>query len=127
MTTLPTSAKAIILALLAVLAAAIGYAVILHIEAADARAEVKALEYEVEQRHIAAETALFTVIEAQRKAIAEWDSEIEVLMRRDSVLTRRVITVKNATHEKRIEIFALDSAGIGHALRGVFARRGQGQ
>jgi len=120
-------ARVTIAALAVALIAATGYAFILHRETADARAEVKALEYEVEQKRIAAETALFTAIEAHRTAIAEKDVQIEALTRRDAELARRIATLKSATDEQRMEILDLDSAGIGHALRGVFARRGQGQ
>jgi len=122
-----TPARIIIAALAVALLALASYAFILHRETADARAELNALEDEVEQRHIAAETALFTAIEAHRNAIAEKDARIEALTRRDADLASRIATDQNTADETRIQILALDSAGIGHALRGVFARRGQGQ
>jgi uncharacterized protein HemX len=122
-----TPARIIIAALAVALIAASGYAFILHRESADARAELNALEDEVERKRIAAETALFEVVEAHRKAIAERDRQIEALTRRDADLARRIATDQNATDGTRMEILELDSAGIGHALRDVFSRRGQGQ
>jgi Tfp pilus assembly protein PilO len=119
------TARITIAALAVALIAATGYAFILHRETADARAELNALEDEVEQRHIAAERALFSTIQAHRTAIAEKDRQIEALTRRDAELAGRIATLKHATDETRIQILALDSAGVGRELRGVFARRGQ--
>jgi Tfp pilus assembly protein PilO len=122
-----TPTRITIAALAVALLVATGYAFILHLETADARAELNALEDEVEQKRIAAETALFKVVEAHRTAIAEKDAQIEALTRRDAELAQRIATLKHANDETRMEILDLDSAGIGHALRGVFARRGNGQ
>jgi uncharacterized protein HemX len=120
-----TPARLTIAALAVALIAASGYAFILHRETADARAELNALEYELERERIDAETALFTAIEAHRTAIKEKEAQIEALTRRDAELAGRIATDQTTADETRIQILALDSAGIGHALRGVFARRGQ--
>jgi chromosome segregation ATPase len=122
-----TTARLTIAALAVALLAIGAYAFILHHETADARAELNALEDEVEQKRIAAETALFTAIQAHRTAIAEKDRQINALTRRDAELARRIATLKHANDEQRMEIMDLDSAGVGRELRGVFARRGQGQ
>jgi Tfp pilus assembly protein PilO len=119
-----TPARIIIAALAVALIAATGYAFILHRETADARAELNALEYEVERERIAAETALFATIQAHRNAIAEKDAQIEALTRRDAELAGRIASLKHANDETRMEILDLDSAGVGRELRGVFARRG---
>jgi hypothetical protein len=120
-----TPARITIAALAVAFLAASGYAFILHRETSDARAELNALEYEVEQRHIAAETALFTAIQAHRTAIADKDAQIEALTRRDAELAGRIATDQTTADETRIQILALDSAGVGRELRGVFARRGK--
>ena len=120
-----TPARLTIAALAVALIAATGYAFILHRETADARAELNALEDEVERKRIAAETALFSTIQAHRSAIADKDSEIEALTRRDADLAGRIATDQTTADETRIQILALDSAGVGVALSGVFARRGQ--
>jgi Tfp pilus assembly protein PilO len=120
-----TPTRIIIAALAVALLSATGYAFILHRETADARAELKALEDEIERKRIAAETALFTTIQAHRSAIAEKDAHIEALTRRDAELAGRIATDQTTADETRIQILALDSAGVGVALRGVFARRGQ--
>jgi Tfp pilus assembly protein PilO len=122
-----TPARLIIAALAVALIALASYAFILHRETADARAEVKALEYEVERKRIAAEKALFSTIQAHRNAIAEKDEQIEALTRRDADLARRIATDQTTADETRMEILALDSAGVGRELRGVFARRGNRQ
>jgi uncharacterized protein HemX len=120
-----TPARLTIAALAVALIAATGYAFILHRETADARAELNALEDEVERKRIAAETALFSTIQAHRTAIADKDAEIEALTRRDADLAGRIATDQTTADETRIQILALDSAGVGVALSGVFARRGQ--
>ena len=120
-----TTARIIIAALAVALISATAYAFILHRETADARAELNALEDELERERIMAETALFEVVEAHRTAIADKDAQIEALTRRDADLAGRIATDQTTADETRIQILALDSAGIGHALRGVFARRGQ--
>jgi uncharacterized protein HemX len=122
-----TPARITIAALALALIAATGYAFILHRETADARAELNALEDELERERIDTETALFTIIQAHRNAIAEKDAQIEALTRRDADLARRIATDQTTADETRIQILALDSAGVGRELRGVFARRGQGQ